>query len=612
LEPLSYVVVAILAVSGAAWKAGWIVGDGVDMFGTFWFYWFIGECFSGAQDPSYTDLFFHPLGKDIFAHTGNNFVDAVAAQPLQGLLGFPDYQPWFIALMLVGNALSFRPLARHLLGPGVAAWAATILWQLCPYTLFELMTGRLTQAFLWFLPLAILGFLRAGEGEGRERLKWAVLAGVMTGLQAWTYWFMGYFIALTLGWLAVVELVRAKGRRGAVLGAYLVAGLACLATVSPAAWAMSQAASAGAVPGLELADTGSIFESPRQLANNVGSQLHGYALMESEGQPMLLLWVWGSGLVTFLLFGRDRVRWIGVLLLSLAFAVGPVWPADHGPGTPMLHYMVAYRALPFFARLWFPYRLLVITFLALTIGIGTVLARFEELRAARLAWLPAAVLPAVLVVGNMAEQHRHLAFPLLSRDLTPPAVYELIGAEGGGLIELPIGMARISIAFQPVHGQPTFGGMAENAPLFWPDGYKKRLSNSFIRVLRDATRDPGSRTTYKDRDLQRLRDEGFRWVVMDRHLVDSDVHRWPSWRRRPKSEQAEASFLAQDFLRTLLGEPSAVEGPLVVWDLAGEVEVPEKLRPTESSLAERSWPTEDMPAYEEHLREIGRIQGRGP
>jgi len=173
-------------------------------------------------------------------------------------------------------------------------------------------------------------------------------------------------------------------------------------------------------------------------------------------------------------------------------------------------------------------------------------------------------------------------------------------------------MARISIAFQPVHGQPTFGGMAENAPLFWPDGYKKRLSNSFIRVLRDATRDPGSRTTYKDRDLQRLRDEGFRWVVMDRHLVDSDVHRWPSWRRRPKSEQAEASFLAQDFLRTLLGEPSAVEGPLVVWDLAGEVEVPEKLRPTESSLAERSWPTEDMPAYEEHLREIGRIQGRGP
>lgn len=611
LELLTYAALAVGAVSAAAFRAGQIIGDGVDMFGTFWFYWFIEDSLVKGRDPSTTDLFFHPLGKDIFAHTGNNFLDAVVSIPLQWMLGFPDYQPWFVALMLFGNAVAMRPLARHVVGPGWAAWAATVLWMLNPYVLFECMTGRFTQAFLWFLPLAILGLLRAGE-PGRKGVAMAVLAGVATGLQAWTYWFMGYFIALAFGWLVAVGLIQEKGGRLRLLGRYLLGGLACVLTVSPAMVAMARLEAAGTVPGLESADPGSIFEGPGQLANNVAAHLHGYVLMEQSGQPMLMLAVWGTGLVAMLLLGRDRLRWVGVLVLSLAFAVGPVWPQEQGPGLVMVHYMAAYRYLPFFERLWFPYRLLVITFLALSLGLGTALARAEGLRKRWLPWLPAAVLPVLLVGANLAEQNQHLAYPLLHRDLTPPRVYELIGEAGGSLIELPIGMARISIAFQPVHEQPVFGGMAENARLFWPEGFDKRLNNSFIRFLREATRDPGARREYEEADRASLEAEGFRWVVLDRHMVDSSWHHSPTWRRRSQAERDQASFIAQDFLREVLGEPDAVDGTLVVWDLEGAVQVPPELRPTETNLSTRTWPQEDMPEYEEHLRELGRAEGPDP
>ena len=126
-EFLTYVVVALAAV-GPALLSGGVVGDGVDMYGTFWFYWWIQHCLGTLTDPGFTELMFHPLGKDIFAHTGNNFVDALAAQPFLAVIGFPRFQPWFVAAMLVGNALTFRVLAKHLLSHRAAVWAASLLW----------------------------------------------------------------------------------------------------------------------------------------------------------------------------------------------------------------------------------------------------------------------------------------------------------------------------------------------------------------------------------------------------------------------------------------------------------------------------------------------------
>ena len=620
--PVVVVFFGLLAVAGAIGRSGRVIGDGVDLFGTFWFYWWIDHCLRTGTDPSFTDLMFHPLGKDIFAHTGNNFVDAILAWPFQAALPYPGYQPVWVAVLLIGNGLTFWPLARHVLGKrSWAAFFATALWTIHPFVLFECMTGRLTQALVWWLPLALLGFLRTGEvptGGSPLRwttLKWPVLMGAMTGLSAWTYWFQGYFMVLGFAWLACVTLVRpAEKRRSHLLLGWTVAGLTCLAVVGPGIWAMATAAGSGAVPGLSE-DTSGFFELPRSLGNNVAQTLHGLVLMERHGQPQLttITWVLAGGVA--LVAGRQRALWLGLAAIIAAFSIGPVWPGADGESTRMFHYLAAYRLVPFFDRLWFPYRMVVVAFAGLTLAVGGALARWEARLGPRTHLAGIAALVGVSIAA--VEQHHNLALPLVSRDLTPPPVMEVLGEEGGGLIELPIGLARVSIAWQPVHAQPTFGGMAENARLFWPAGFDKRLSNRFIRYLKGATIDPSHERSFRPVDLLRFKAEGFRWVVLDRHLVDANLHNTPMWRSLDKQSRLDAPFLVQAYLVDQLGPPAAVDGELVVWDLSHwtadglEIRPPTPalapFAPTSENLRTRSWPLDDMPAYERHLREQGRI-----
>jgi hypothetical protein len=128
LEWSVYLSVAVVGVLPALLAGAHVVGDGVDLYGTLWFFWWIRDCVEHLRDPSFTDLFFFPLGKDIFAHTGNNFVDALVSVPFQWVFGFPHWQPVFTAVLLIGNAWTFRRLAHRVIGPGAGAFVATALW----------------------------------------------------------------------------------------------------------------------------------------------------------------------------------------------------------------------------------------------------------------------------------------------------------------------------------------------------------------------------------------------------------------------------------------------------------------------------------------------------
>jgi hypothetical protein len=615
LELASYVLLALAAVSGALLRPGVVVGDGVDLYGTVWFFWWIRDCVERLTDPSFTTVMFHPLGKNIFAHTGDNFVDALLSVPFQWVFGHLYYQPIFIAVVLVGNALAMRALLRQLLGPDrpLSIWLGAALWQTAPFALFELICGRLTQAFLWPVPLALLFFLRLDErplwraagGLDRRQVGESLLAGLLVGLVGWTYWFLGYFLGLLLLYLAADRLLRGP-RSGALIAKWALAAGATALVIAPAALAMAKAGSS--VPG--LVEGGSIFEPPPALANNVSASLHGLVALERFGQPMATnpLWALALGAV-LLLGGAARRTWGGAALLSLVVAVGPVVPSPT-PGEPWVlpWYMAAYHHLPWFDRLWFPYRMVVIAQLATVVGLATLLAARWEARATRSRW--ALLLPIGLLGWNLYENHRYLAFPLVSRDLRPPAAYDWLREVGGGLIEMPIGLARTSIAFQPVHQQVTFGGMAENATLFWPAGMKRRMNNSLIRHLRQLTRDPFDPFPVKATDQASLVGEGFSWVVLDRQMVDADLHNWPWFPNASAAQRDQAPFLVQAGVSAVLGEPVAVDGPLVIWSLVADPAVPPApLRPTPATLQTRDWALDTMPAYERLYREQGRFEG---
>jgi hypothetical protein len=99
---------ALAAVGPALWAPDRVIGDGVDLYGTVWFYAWIQRCLQTGADPGFTDLMFHPLGKDILAHTGNNFLDAILAAPMIGAVGLQRGITLTIALILWLNAMAMR------------------------------------------------------------------------------------------------------------------------------------------------------------------------------------------------------------------------------------------------------------------------------------------------------------------------------------------------------------------------------------------------------------------------------------------------------------------------------------------------------------------------
>jgi len=595
-----YALIAIVGVWPALIAGQHVVGDGVDLYGTLWFFWWVRDCLEHLRSPGFTDLFFYPLGKDIFAHTGNNFVDAYLSVPFQWLFGFPTWQPIFTAVLLFGNAWTFRRLAHRVIGVGPAAFAATALWQTSSYALFEITAGRPTQALLWFLPLAIERWL-AFEADGRWRD--AGLAGVFWALQAWTYWFMGHFIGLALLWLWLGGRSERVNRKRFLAGIGLCA-VSALVMVAPGVLSMWLAAGADRVPGLSSPEAG-LFDPPGSVANNVSTTLHGYWLMERLGCPMLLHATWLGGLGVAAVWGRARWRWLGLAALTLFVSFGPTLPSSGLEELRSLPYLLAYNTVPFFDRLWFPYRMVSVVFLALSVAIGLGLhGLFERFRVSENAKLGVVI---GVICLSLLEQNRWATWPFASRNVEPPQVFDLVAEHGGGVIHLPIGVNQPAIIWQTIHGQPVWGGMGENARALWPEGYERRLRIPFIRYLTRALESPDdARAPVGDAGRSQLEEEGFRWVVLHRDFAESVQFQRGRF-LTGRGVREDLGVAATAALIEGLGKPVAVEGTLVVWHLQKEIQVPEELRPTEVKLTTKTWTQEAVPAYEETFRSRGRL-----
>ncbi len=593
-----YLAIAVAGVVPTLLVPGSTVGDGVDAFGTHWFFWWIRVCVENFGDPSHTPLFFYPYGKDVFAHTGNNFVDAVLSVPFQWVFGHTLYSPAWTVVLQLGNALAFRPLARYVLGDTFAAFAATLLWMINPFVIFEITAGRPTQAMCWFLPVALLYFLKCAREPGWGNAAWLGIAVAMAG---WTYWFTGYFLVLLLLPLGVWEL-RAASDRKRVLARWALGVAVCAALVAPGIAGMIGAVDAGRVPGIDPTE-GSIFEPPKPIANNVSADLHGLWLMEFYGAPLFFNPAWGLPLLVVpwlkkLPIPGGRGRWVAALLFVIAFAGGTLFRLGEST-VVMPHYMVLYRYLPFFDRLWFPYRMAAVAFIPAAILVGSACALLPRPRLA-VGVLAAVGLLAQVWAGTWPFNHRVARAPAMVADLKN---------HGGGVIFLPMNIQHDGLMWQTDFQLPTFGGMGESAPLFWPAEFRKRLNNSLIKNLRGAAMTPAQPRKIVQKQRELIENEGFRWVILRRSLLETELKRQleltpGSFDKDARMDETIAALSA------LLGSgPVGVDGDAVMWDLRGGYVPDPAWAPTPERLADRAWGGSGPTGYEARLKEVGRTGG---
>jgi hypothetical protein len=265
----------------------------------------------------------------------------------------------------------------------------------------------------------------------------------------------------------------------------------------------------------------------------------------------------------------------------------------------MPQYMLLYRHLPFFDRLWFPYRLAVVAFIPASLVIGAMAGLAPRPRLA-LAALVVVGLGGQLVTGSWPFNHRHSRAPALIASLKK---------EGGGVIFLPMKIQHDGLMWQTEFQLPTFGGMGESAPIFWPEHWRQRLNNSLIKSLRGAAIDPKQERRVVKRDRESLEKEGFRWVILRRSLVESEMRRLLQEEHQSFDEDERMQQTIDAITEMLGAGPVGVGGDAVLWDLQGRYVAPPEWAASPENLANSGWQEIGMPVYEEKLRTLGRTGG---
>lgn len=491
-------------------------GDQPDWTGSVWAAWWSGKALSLGQSPFVATWNWFPVGQRQLGYY--NLLDAICAAPLVWGLGpVVGYNLWAL-LLLWTNSLAMGRLAREAGASAAAAWVAGLGWMLSTYTLLELEEGRLSQLFLAPFLLTLLGVDRLARGRTGRWLPVGV--GLGAAATALTYWFYGLFLAFAAAPLVLAAGRGLLGRRGARLG--LAAGVAGLVL---APFFLDLALGYGAQPGVQR---------PLDGAVDYGAYDRGeFSLMMAIRWSLPPVWP----LVMTASAGRDhriallllalalgglavrpggRWRWAAVAGLGWVLALGPyLRGADGAPRPYGLPYLFLYDHLPFFARLWWPERWTLLCW----VGVCVLSALHLDLLLARIGrWRGAAVaLCALALVWDLRS--RDAFAPLLISE--PPAVDHAFYAQiDGPVLTTPVlgddAASRFLLWAQVWHGQPILSGLGAHLEGHRPPGVEAAVqANALLRLLSRVGGASPAEEVVGPADLAALRDQGFRWVVVD-------------------------------------------------------------------------------------------------
>ncbi len=309
---------------------------------TLFVYEYVRQALLGHVSLLHADAMWYPLGRPFLLGI-QNVVDAVIAAPLLGALGLQHGMAALVALVLVTNGLAAGWMGERIGGRGLAGPLAALVVAFAPYAWCETQMGRVTQAVLSPMCLA-LGFAWTASRVEESRLRPALLSGLWLAVAALEYWFYGFFGCILVGGLYLGAIV-GHGRLQALRA---LAVTALVPAVCAAPFALYVASTWSEMPGANM-------ESPVPNATRLLAGLPGRdALRTAMYVPQLLF-----GVALLALATRERAR-AGGLVLAMLFLLGVavgervnIGPVE-GVHTPL----ALLRELPGFHRFWWPHRAL--------------------------------------------------------------------------------------------------------------------------------------------------------------------------------------------------------------------------------------------------------------
>lgn len=486
LPAAAFALVALLL----AWPildGGLLGARSIDGLGSWWFQWWVAQ---GMGEPE----IFHPYGKDVLAHTGANLVDALVSVPLRWVFG-PSGAWNLLALgILLSNGGAAYALARHRFSANAALIAAVVA-ALHPYALFEISSGRPTQAMLAPAILALAFFDRGG-------VRLLAASAVALAFAGYVYWFGGLFTGLALVVLALARPRKLHHAAAVAVGAVVL----CL----PLAIPLLMRLAADEIPGVLPVET---WWTAIDLRTTQGDEiplctLSATDILSVRMDTTKVLGALGlAALVLAGLSGGAGRRWALVAALSVLLAIGPR-PMD----LPNPVYLLL-TLIPGVDRLYWPCRALSLLLPTSALGAAWLAERWRFAG-------PSLVAVLVLELGV----RELLPLPEWSPEV-PAAITCIASApDEGAVIDLPYARDHEPLLYQTVHERPILDGMNPRSKGQVPSELRSlREDNSWTGALIVAARNPRDESSWTAEDKSAMEALGYRWVVLRLSPIQSEL-----------------------------------------------------------------------------------------
>ncbi len=528
-----------------------VPGNGVDDPPLTWNLWWARHALlSQPGTPFACDVMFYPIGANLAFYT-LTLLNGVLSLPLQAAGGLVAASNLILLSSFVLSGYGAFLLARYLLrsgrrqsgaseiGPAELwpAFVAGVVYAFASSKLGYAALGQWNIASSQWIPFYVLFVFRLRDEPGRWRN--AVLAGLCLAFQAWAEMTYASFLLVWSALFAAAYLYRrGTGWNWGLLARLLAAGAVFAAAFSPHLAAM--------IPDLRA--EGDFFVEGEGFAGVFSADLVGFGV-PTQYHPLL------GGLVDRFAFPHDvgQHLYVGAVLLALgglacvvawrrpevrfwAASAGLFWLLTLGPslrvnghdtGVPLPFALLA--KLPFFKGNRYPsrYSVLLMLSLAMLAAMGLAyLLRAMPRRTGKRTRL-AALAPLALSGLFLFE---HLSAPLPMTDLTVPAVYQAIAAEGGEgtLLDLPVAwrngfrvlgtmdpVIMFEQYYQTVHGRRILAGnTSRNPELTFQYFADAPVINSLIALETGKTLPPAVVTADANLAPEVLRLLDVRWVIV--------------------------------------------------------------------------------------------------
>ncbi|MDQ7824828.1 MAG: hypothetical protein RDV48_18665 [Candidatus Eremiobacteraeota bacterium] len=502
-----------------------------DLEGNLWVQWYVHKALSSGISPFYTALDYYPYGCNLLLLLGN-MADAFLSLPFQLLFHRWAYFNVMCMAVIIANALSGYALGRTLLFSPAVSFICGLVGALNPYVLFEISHGRVAQSMIFPMMLYLLCALRFFRGTATRRdLFLAALSFVISCL---FYWFYGFFLVMVT-FLYLCWLLASK-ERGVLKKA---AALACLSAlmlvpvILPYWSAYKHSDSDTGIrfftdfPPGDSVMNGAFEGNIKYILALSESLRNPFSMTHFSSPPTMVLAIFFLPFAA-LLFMKGAPRfWGAVFLFFFLISLGPYMKVGDtfyvtALGSPVpLPYLLFYKYLPFFSRLYYPYRMESVMVLSMVIMTGYALSRFMKREGLPLGAKWGIVSLILLLYGGELTLKGYL--PVQVSRPCAPAFYSMISREGAiALVNVPIGYCHDAVLYQIYHGKAMLGGPGEFDVMRYPGRYKRFIEENAL-LCRFFTLEKEHYVPVEELrcDAGKLSLKGFKYVIAHRRFFQA-------------------------------------------------------------------------------------------